>query len=42
LLFLHERFQPFHAVGIGLIASGILLASVRRPVAKMVRLPNRT
>jgi drug/metabolite transporter (DMT)-like permease len=42
VLFLHERFQLFHAVGIGLIASGILLASVRRPVAKMVRLPNRT
>jgi drug/metabolite transporter (DMT)-like permease len=42
VLFLHERFQLFHAVGIGLIACGILLASVRRPVTKLVRLPNRT
>jgi len=42
VFFLHERFQLFHAVGIGLIASGILLASVGRPAARMVRLPNRT
>jgi len=42
VFFLHERFQFFHAVGIGLIASGILLASAGRPAARMVRLPNRT
>jgi drug/metabolite transporter (DMT)-like permease len=42
VLFLHERFQFFHVVGIGLIASGILLASFGRPAARMVRLPNRT
>jgi drug/metabolite transporter (DMT)-like permease len=42
VLFLHERFQLFHAVGIALIASGILLASVRWPAVTMVRLPNRT
>jgi drug/metabolite transporter (DMT)-like permease len=29
VLFLHERFQPYHAAGIGLIGGGILLASVR-------------
>ena len=27
VLFLHERFQVYHAVGIGLIAAGILLSS---------------
>ncbi|MFL5253205.1 MAG: DMT family transporter [Rhodopila sp.] len=42
VFFLHECFQFFHAVGIGLIASGILLASAGRPAARMVRLPNRT
>jgi drug/metabolite transporter (DMT)-like permease len=29
VVFLHEQFHLYHAVGIGLIASGILLASVR-------------
>ncbi len=36
VLFLHERFQLYHAAGIGLIAIGIVLASfksVRRPQA---------
>jgi drug/metabolite transporter (DMT)-like permease len=36
VLFLHEVFQPYHAVGIALIAAGILLASfksARRPQA---------
>lgn len=42
VLFLHERFRLFHAVGIGLIAAGILLASARRPTMRLIRLPNRT
>ena len=29
VLFLHEQFQFYHAVGIGLIAAGILLASLK-------------
>ena len=43
VLFLHEEFRLFHAAGIAMIASGILLASLgRRSATKMVRLPNRT
>lgn len=43
VLLLHERFQAYHAAGIGLIAAGILLASLRRlPVRWPVRQPNRT
>jgi len=30
MLFLGERFQPYHAAGIALIAAGILLATLRR------------
>ena len=38
VLFLHERFQWFHALGIGLIAAGIVLASYRHaPRRQMAR-----
>jgi drug/metabolite transporter (DMT)-like permease len=43
VLFLHERFQVFHAVGIVMIASGIVLASFKRPRGrKAVVVQNRT
>jgi drug/metabolite transporter (DMT)-like permease len=41
VLFLGEVFRGYHAVGIGLIALGIVLASVRRPVSEALRpIPN--
>jgi drug/metabolite transporter (DMT)-like permease len=43
VLFLHEQLQLFHAAGIVMIGSGILLASIkRRSAANMVRLSNKT
>ena len=43
VLFLHERFQLYHAAGIAMIAGGIVLASFStRPETKPVSLPNRT
>jgi drug/metabolite transporter (DMT)-like permease len=43
VLFLHEQLQLFHAAGIVMIGSGILLASVkRRSAVNMVRLSDKT
>jgi len=43
VLFLHERFQLYHAAGIAMIAGGIVLASFKAvPAANAVSLPNRT
>ena len=43
VLFLHERFQLYHAAGIAMIAGGIVLASFNTvPAANAVSLPNRT
>lgn len=39
--FLHEAFQTYHAVGIAMIAAGILLASVKS-AARPARLPSPT
>ena len=41
VVFLHEAFQIYHALGIGLIAAGILLASVR-PAARPAALRSPT
>jgi drug/metabolite transporter (DMT)-like permease len=41
VLVLHERFQAYHAAGIGLIAAGILLASLTRlPAPRLLRASN--
>jgi drug/metabolite transporter (DMT)-like permease len=41
VLFLHERFQLYHAAGIAMIAAGIVLASFnRRRQPKPVTLPH--
>lgn len=43
VLFLHERLQLYHLIGIVMIAAGILLASMRGRVAvEMVSQPTRT
>ena len=43
VLFLHEEFQAYHVAGIALIATGILLASVKSPRrVETVPTPNRT
>lgn len=43
VLILHERFRPYHAAGIGLIAAGILLASLNRlPALGLARAPRGT
>ena len=43
VLFLHERFQIYHAAGIGLIAAGIALASLAGPPrSRPVANPNTT
>ncbi len=43
VMFLHERFQSYHAAGIAMIAGGIVLASFRSSrKATPVSLPNRT
>ncbi|HVY17849.1 MAG TPA: DMT family transporter [Rhodopila sp.] len=41
VLLLHEQFRAYHAVGIMLIAAGILLASLSRlPMPRLARAPN--
>jgi drug/metabolite transporter (DMT)-like permease len=43
VLFLREQFQAYHAVGIAMIASGIILASIKMPWrAETVPASNRT
>ena len=43
VLFLHEQFQIYHAAGIAMIASGIVLASIKSPWrAQTVPTSNRT
>ena len=42
VLFLHERFQAYHAIGIAMIGGGIVLASFKASKeTKTVPLPNR-